>query len=704
MQSLLNPRSIAVVGASPQGLSRGTAVLRNLRLGGFGGDLFAINPKYDEIEGVHCYAAADKLPQPVDCLVIAVNAEASLGVLELAFEQGTASAVILSSGFGEGGRHGRRVARLRALAERGMRICGPNGFGLYNLRDRVAMFSGPMEAGWPVGPVALVSQSGGMTTYISKPLMTERGIGFSHLVSCGNQIGTTVEDYFEYFVEDPEIRVLAAYVEGLLQPDKFERVAARAIELDKQVLIFNAGLSRGAQEAVHSHTGSLAPSPDLFAAFLRRCGAIQVGGLTDMCEAIELFTTLRKRTAGRDVIVVSGSGGEAAYTADCLAAAGVKTATLSPETAKSLTEILPDFGTVGNPIDPTGSVFQDPALFRWLLEAIDRDRSSGALLVSIGARGAANPMMMKFAQILGEFAPTTKRPIIAFSASALGGLLNPEAVAIFHNAGIPFLGGTDLAVKAVRLAHDHWTISDRLRESGAPPSIWTAGTPRKITSSGGMLPFMSAKGLLEEFGIEFAQTGLAQSANDAVTLAAAIGYPVVVKADANGLAHRTDIGGVRVNCRNEESVRMAFDDVSTNAKIAGYSQLHGVLIQPMVPFVAETIAGIKHDPALGPAVVFGLGGIFVEILRDVVIEMPPITLDRAREMIGSLKASTILFGARGSKPADVDALARILMGLGNFAVAHRNHLKALDINPILVGTAGEGAKVVDVLMEFGDDF
>jgi acetate---CoA ligase (ADP-forming) len=346
-------------------------------------------------------------------------------------------------------------------------------------------------------------------------------------------------------------------------------------------------------------------------------------------------------------------------------------------------------------------VFQDPSLFTRLLEALDQDPNQGALLVSIGARGNANPMMMKFAQLLAEFAATTTRPVIAYCATSLGGLLSSEAVEIFHRAGIPFLGGTDIGMNAMRLAHDYWDVRERLRKHGPPPSLSSRPDRSRDVKASGLLPFMEAKRMLDDFGIPIVATHLAQNVQEAASIATALGYPVVVKADAEGLSHRSDIGCVRVDCRTEHAVREAFTEVAANARKAGYNKLHGALIQPMMPFVAETFAGIKVDPVLGPAVVFGLGGIFVEIIRDVVIAMPPFDRDRAHEMIRSIKAARVLQGARGTKPADVDALASILVRLGDFAVAHRSRLKELDLNPILVRAAGEGVSVVDVLMEFG---
>jgi acetyltransferase len=699
MQNLLSPRSIAVVGASPQGVSRGTGVIRNLQRCGYAGDVFAVNPKYSEIEGVACFPSIVSLPRAVDCLVVAINAEAALDVLEAAFAKGTRAAVILSAGFGEGGREPERLARLQALASNGMQFCGPNCFGLHNLRSRAAMFSGRIDPAWPVGSVAMVSQSGGMVTYIAMPLMVERGIGFGYLVSCGNQVGTTIEDYLEAFVDDPDIRVAAVYLEGIQKPEKFRQVALRALEREKPIIALTVGRSQASRAAVVSHTGSLAPRPEILSAFLRQCGVLQARGLTEACELIEMLATSRRRSIGRKLFVFSASGGEAALTADHMADADLEPARFSQRSADRLSHILPDFGTIGNPIDPTGALFQDRELFSKVISTVLDDADDSVLAVSINARGAAHPMMRSFAEQLGRLAQSASRPVVAFSPAGTGGILDPHAIEHLHAAGVPMLSEVGIAMHAIARVHGYWDAIERSKSPLQPFTV-TGAPGAKAPVSPGLLSFMQACEMMKPFGLPFAPTVLVQDEAEAVAAAARVGYPVVVKADAVGLAHRSEAGCVRINCSDANAVRIAFTDVVNNAQRAGHERLYGVLIQPMVPAVVEAIAGVQSDPALGPAIVFGLGGIFTEILRDVTIECAPVTADVARSMIAAIKASQVLHGARGRPQADVAALVDLLVGLSNFALTYKDSLDELDLNPIMVGPAGAGVSIVDALVRF----
>lgn len=697
MQKLLSPDSIAIIGASSQATSRGTGVVRNLKRCGYAGEIFAVNPKYSEIEGVTCYPSIDALPRVVDCLVVAINAEAALDVLESAFTKGTRAAVILSAGFGEGGRHPERLRRLKALAAQGMYFCGPNCFGLYNLRHRAAMFSGRVDPDWPTGSVAMVSQSGGMITYVAMPLMVERQLGFGYLVSCGNQVGTTVEDYLEYFVDDPDTRVMAVYLEGIEKPDKFRRVAVRAVEMEKPIVALTVGRSQASREAVVSHTGSLAPRPEILSAFLRQCGVLQARGLGEMCEIIEALAVLKRRSLGRKLFVISASGGEAALTADIMAESGIQPADLSEQTAKRLSKLIPDFGTIRNPIDPTGALFQDRELFSKAVSTVLDDPDDSMLAVSLNARGAAHPMMRDFADQLSKIAKSASRPIMAFAPCGMGGLLDPIAVEGLHGADVPMLSEVAIAIQTVGHLHDYWDTVERMKRT---PAHDVDQIVMGEKAPAGLLSFEHARDLMVPFGVPFAPTVLVQDADEAAALATRLGYPVVVKVDALGLAHRSDVDCVRINCQNAESVRAAVADVVRNARRAGYDQLYGILIQPLVHTAVEAIAGIQNDPVLGPAVIFGLGGIYTEILNDVMIESAPITMETAERMITGIRAAQIFHGARGRPRADIAALSMLLVGLGNFALAYRDCLEEVDLNPIMVGPADSGVSVVDALVRF----
>ena len=428
MRALLDPKAIAVVGAS-QRPGRGRNVIANLRNCGFTGGIFAINPRYQDVLGYTCVSSVRDLPPSVDCLLLAVAADATCDVLEEAFAHGIRAAIVLAAGFGEGGHGEARAARLLALTERGMCICGPNCFGLINVRSGAAAFSGPIPRPLRPGPVALVSQSGGLGASAFAPLMTDRMLGFSHFVSCGNQIGTTIEDYIAHFVDDPDITVVAAVVEQLKNPQKLAHIARAAHAKQKTLVFFRAGRSAAGEVMIQSHTGALAGNSEITAAFLRRCGIIDVDRYDEFVEAIELFAVApRDENTGRDIVVISGSGGGAAIAADALHAAGIALTPLHAATQERMADVLPAFGSVTNPIDGTGAIYDDPALLPKIIDAVLADPRRPVLVASLFAKAAGNERMRDFAKTFADAARTSGRTIVAYQYTPLGGPLDTEIV------------------------------------------------------------------------------------------------------------------------------------------------------------------------------------------------------------------------------------------------------------------------------------
>ena len=326
----------------------------------FQGEILPVNPRYQEVHGFKCYASVADLPAGVDCILAAVGADATCDVLEEAHAKGIPAAVALAAGFGEGGFGEARALRLKALAAKGMCICGPNCFGYINVKDRVAAFSGPIAKPLRPGSVAIVSQSGGLGATAFTPLMADRQLGFAYFVSCGNQLGATIEDFIDHFVDDPDIQVVAIVIEALKNPQKLAATARKAHAQRKSLLLFQAGRSAAGQVMIRSHTGALASNSEVLAAFLRRHGIVQVRGFDEFVETIEIFATApRDLEISDDVIVVSGSGGGAAISTDVLEEAGLPLAQFEPQTKDRLRAVQPDFGSVTNPLDGTGAMYDD---------------------------------------------------------------------------------------------------------------------------------------------------------------------------------------------------------------------------------------------------------------------------------------------------------------------------------------------------------
>ncbi|MGH6767631.1 MAG: acetate--CoA ligase family protein, partial [Xanthobacteraceae bacterium] len=688
MHALLDPKSVAVVGAS-QRPGRGSRVIANLHDAGFAGEICAVNPRYPDVLGYKCYPGIADLPSSVDCLLVAVGADAACDVLEQANARGIKAAIVLSAGFGEGGRNEARASRLRKVASEGMAICGPNCFGLINVRSRAACFSGVVPRVMVPGPVALVSQSGSLGNFAFGPLMRDRKLGFSHFISCGNQTGTTVEDYIDHLVDDPDVTVIAAVIEALKNPRKLAEAAQRAHRGGKSLVFCPIGRSAAGQTMIRSHTGALAGDAAILGAFLRRCGIVQAESYDEFVETIELLAVApRDPDCGREVVLVSGSGGGAAVATDHLDEAGLRLAQLEAGTRERLAAVLPDFASVGNPIDATGVVYDDPALLPNLFDAILSQ--PGRPIVAASVIAAPVERMRRIAGAIADVARASGRTIVAYQPSPLGPI-DEEIARTLHAANVPLLLGIGNAMGALR----HLATA-RDAAATAAPAAAAPGSARNAAPF--PQDFLGARDALVAAGVPVTDATLAGSAQEAVALMRRFAMPVALKAEADGLLHKSDLGCVRLGCATDAEVIAGYDAVIGNARKAGF-ETSRVLVQPMMSGVAECYAGIIDDPLFGPAVCFGLGGIFVELFKDTIMEMAPLTREIAARMIGRVKAAAILNGARGRPPADTAALAHLLVRLSEFAAANAGRFRALDLNPIVVGPAGEGALAVDIAVE-----
>jgi acyl-CoA synthetase (NDP forming) len=688
IRTLLDPKGIAVVGASQQP-GRGTSVVANLRDAGFGGGIVAVNPRYTDVLGYRCYPSVNELPDGVDCLVIAIPARAACDAMEQAFARGIRAAVVLAAGFDDDDKNGPLGTRLKALAHKGMAICGPNCFGIVNVKSRAVAFNGVVPKTMPRGPIALVSQSGSLGNFAFGPLIRDRKLGFSYFVSCGNQAGLTVEDYVEYFVDDPDVTVIAAIVEDLKNPRKLERVATAARAQGKPMVFVQIGRSAAGQIMTRSHTGALAGNAQVMAAFLRRCGVVQADGYDEFVETVALFASAPiSVSSGRDVVLVSGSGGGAALAADHLDTAGLKLAKLSDATAKRIRAVLPDIGDVTNPIDVTGAVFYDPSIMGRLLEAVAGDAGRPIIATAVNAVPAPHDRMRRIASAIADTARGSGNTIVAYQVSPLGPL-DWELVASLHDAHVPFLMGTASAMGALKHLPRYRAMAAQQR-----------GTAERVKAAPPDWSFMNLRQALLDSGVAVVDAVLARSEHEALTAFRRFGGPVAVKADAPGLLHKSDIGCIRLNCGSEADVAEARRMVMENAQKAGFGDA-AVIVQPMASGIAEAYAGIIDDPLYGPAIVFGLGGIFVEWLKDTAIEMAPLSQDDALGMIHRIKAAPVLLGARGRPRGDIETLAALLVNLSHFAIAHAGRVKALDLNPIIIKTAGEGVVAVDIAADTG---
>ena len=664
----MRPKSVAVIGASQRapaaGIAReprGNRVIRNLRNFGYPGRIVAVNPKYSEVMDCPCYPDLAAIPEPVDCVVLAVPNRHVPDLLESAAAAGVRAGVVFSAGFAEIGVEGKqRQARLEALSkERDFLICGPNCYGVLNVFGKAPLFASLIPQGFLAGPVALVSQSGGLSTTIANALMLNRHVGLSHIVSCGNQAGVTVEEYLNYFVEDENTGVVAAFVEGFKQPAKLMAVARKAMARNKPLIILKGGRSEVSQRAAATHSGSLAGAAEVIDAAFRQGGIVQVRSLNELIDTVSLFsceTFVKRHNGGRRIGVLSGSGGECTLVSDAAMNVGLEVPELSDDSKSRLPEVLPDFGNLNNPLDGTGAMYDDDKIFPRLLQALIDDANIDIVTVNLEANDP-RPKELKsgnrFSLAITNAAAAANKPIAIFS-SVVGGPVDPDILLPLRTAGVPLMEGAECAMSALRNLADYHQFRKSWQPSGQKEAASVSSHPKFPT---GILPAEAAFSLLDSFGIPVVPTVLTRNADEAATVAERIGFPVALKIESAQIGHKSDVGGVALNLAGAAEVRDAFLRIrdSVTAKFPT-ADIAGVVVQRMAPEGIEIILGIKRDPLFGPVVVCGFGGVLVELLKDVAIGIPPISRQQAHSFLTGLRGWPLLTGLRGKPPADVDAL------------------------------------------------
>ncbi len=707
---LMNPKSVAIIGASQRGSSalnrepRGNRVIRNLKSFGYPGKIVTVNPKYTEVMDCPCYPNIAAIPEAVDCVVLAVPNRHVPDLLDSAAAAGARAAVVFSAGFAETGAEGKeRQARLEALSrERGFLICGPNCYGVLNVFGRAPLFASTIPQGFLAGPVALVSQSGGLSTTIANALMLNRHVGLSHIVSCGNQAGATVEEYFNYLVGDENTRIIAAFVEGFKQPQKLLEVARKAAARNKPLIILKGGRSEVSQRAAATHSGSLAGAAEVIDAAFRQTGVVSVRSLNELIDAVSVFSCeifLKHYNGGRRIGVLSGSGGECTLVSDAASNVGLEVPELTETTKSQLQETVADFGNMNNPLDGTGAMYDDERIFPRLLQALIDDDNIDVVTINLEANDP-RPKELKsgnrFSAAIERAAASSKKPIACFS-SIVGGPVDPEILLPLRQAGVPLMEGAECATTTIRNLAEYYEFQNSRTgdkpSSGTPPAL-----ARKLAS--GTLPAEAAFRLFEEYGIPVVPTVFTRSADDAAAAAERMGFPVALKIESAQITHKSDVGGVALRLGNATDVREAYARIQSEvSRRAPNAKIDGVIVQRMAQEGVEMILGVKRDPLFGPVVLCGFGGILVELLKDVAVGIPPISREQAHDMLSRLRGFPILGGMRGKPAADVEALCGAIVGVSQLAGSLGDQLVGVDINPMIVLTKGQGAIAVDAVVE-----
>lgn len=685
LDPLLNPRSIAMIGASADAGRIGGMPLDLLTRFGYAGGIYPVNPKYQEVFGRRCWPDIESLPEPVDLAVLAIAAADVTPMLRRCHAKGVRAAIVYAAGFAEAGGEGARLQdELEAfVAESGMAVAGPNCMGFANLNTQAytafaSVFkTAPAQTG--PGKVSLLTQSGNVCAAVYA-IARRLDLPFSHFINTGNEACLDFSQYLEYLAADPQTEIVLGYIEQLRDGDRFKR-ACRELERQGKLLIaLKAGTTDKGAQAVQSHTSALAGDRRVYGAAFRQLNVIEATDFAQMAHLASL-ATLRHRTAGKRVAVLTMSGALGAILADKFIGAGLDLPDLPPELQAVLRGGIPDYGMVGNPVDVTGNVVNDPAFVHTVLEALATTDAIDAVVVY-----APGYMLDRMADALTDVSRRHQRLFVAIDtglAQSRAALRDAE-VAVFEDLG--------LAVAALA-PYLLWCEARGVKRIAAAPQLDAPAVPALPCNEA------DARGYVAAFGLPQARVNVAANADEAVAQARAAGYPVALKVLSADIAHKTEAGGVALNLADDDAVRRAYGEVTRAAAAAQPgARIDGVMVQKMERGVAEIIVGATRDPVFGPVLTVGLGGVLTELYQDTSHRLLPVDEDIALQMLQELKAYALLDGYRGKPRADVAAACRSIVAVGNALLAAPAHVAEIEVNPLLIKEAGQGVAVLDALI------
>ncbi|HIP86909.1 MAG TPA: CoA-binding protein [Anaerolineales bacterium] len=695
LEAFFRPSSVAVIGASRDPEKLGYAVLSNLKEGGFKGTLYPINPKADEILGLKAYPSILDVPGPVDLAVLVIPYPFVPAVLEQCGQKGVPAVVVISAGFREAGREGlEREQELIEIARRyNIRLVGPNCLGVI---DTATPLNATFAAGMPpAGPMAFMSQSGALGTAVLDLALAGR-IGFSRFVSLGNKADVDEIDLLEAWEDDPASRVILIYVEGLKDGQRFMEVARR-VTRKKPVVAVKSGVTRAGSRAVSSHTGSLAGSEAAYRAAFRQAGVIRAGSMERLFDYARAFA-YQPLPAGDRVAIVTNAGGPGILATDALEHAGLRLARLKPETIESLTADLPSAASAANPVDVLGDALADR--YEHALRLVLADPGVDAVIVIVTPQ--AMTQIEETAHIVGRIAQQTDKPILG---CFMGEARIAAGVEVLRRYGVPNYSFPERAAEALAAMVAYRKEQER---PIYPPERFDVDRDAvrrvldKARSEGRVsIGDAEARVILEAYGFPVPPSRLAATPEEAIEAAEEMGYPVVLKVASPDILHKTDVGGVKLNLRSAEDVRDAFDLIMyRSTRYVPDARIWGCLVQKMVPGGREVLIGMSRDPQFGPLVAFGLGGIYVEALKDVVFRVAPFSRQEAEEMIREIRSYPLLEGVRGEPPADHEAMVGALCRISQL-VTDFPEIVELDINPLMVFNEGRGAVALDMRLVLG---
>ncbi|MGE0256003.1 MAG: acetate--CoA ligase family protein [Alphaproteobacteria bacterium] len=687
LDALLRPRSVAVIGASTDPDRIGGRPIQFLRRAGFAGPIYPVNPRAAEVQGIRAWPSVADLPEAPDVAIVALPAGVVAATVEAGLARGTRAFIVFSAGFGEAGEEGRRAqadiaARVRAA---GGRMIGPNSLGLLATGSGFfGTFATALDGAWPrPGRVAIATQSGACGSYLLA-MGTTRGLGVSRFVATGNEADVDVADVVAWLAGDPDSDVIVCAVEGARDGMRLRRALDAARAAGKPVIAMKVGATEAGRAAAASHTGALAGAAEVWDGVFRQHGAWPVHSLEEAVD-VAIAASQPARPASARVGLITTSGGVGVLLADAAVAAGLDPAPM-PEAARARIEALLPLASGRNPVDTTAQILADMSLFGRILAIMTGDGGFDSIVAFLAHIGR-NPA--HFAAIEPALMQARRaRPDVPF---ALCMLCDEELRDRLVRDGFLVFEDPTRAVRAVAALYG-------IAHAGPVPAADESDDGATMVA-GETLDEAEAATLLAAAGVPMATARIATTARAAAAAADALGYPVALKILSPDIAHKTEVGGVRLGLADAGAVRRAFAEVMAGARAkAPSARLRGVLVAPMLSGGVEAIAGVEHDPAFGPVVMVGLGGTMVEVFRDVAFRAAPFDTATARDMIGELRGAALLGDFRGRGPADTEALAQALAALSRFAWVNRDRLASVDINPLLVRPAGTGVIGLDALI------
>ncbi len=689
---LLAPASVAIFGASNDPTRISGRSLRYYREAGYQGALYPINPTRDMVQGLRAYPDIAAVPGPVECAVIAVPANLAIEAMEACVTKSVKAVVMFTAGFAETGPKGRVMQeRIIEIAQSGgIRLCGPNCLGLFNMRiGHTPTFSSFLEEGpTPAGPLGMVTQSGAFGTHLLA-LTARRGISVGVWLSTGNEADVSVADGISFLADDPETTAIACYVEAIKDGALFAEAVSRARANGKPVIAMKVGGSTIGAAAAASHTASLAGSDAVYDAALRQLGVERAKTPEDLVN-IAYACTRGRLPSSRRLAVMTMSGGAGVLMADAAEEGGLELTPLAEASQNEVIGWVP-FAAARNPVDVTAQVLNDPSILDKSFDLLFGKENFPAMVAFFTTWASSPQMAEPLFQAVSSAA--ARYPDRYFALSAIA---SPEMQRRYEAAGVGLFEDPWRAVASVAAA---MRCAERLRT----PPLPVPPVPQNLPPlPKGAIAEHEAKRILAAAGVPVLDERLVIDAGEAATIAARIGERLVLKIVSPQITHKTEVGGVMLDVPAAEA-GAAYDRLVERVRArAPDATIEGVLMSPMVKGGVEMILGVQNDAVFGPVVLLGLGGIFVEVLRDVTFRIAPFGVEEAHRMIAELRGASILEGARGQPPSDLDALAAALSRLSLFAAAKRAEFTSIDINPLLVRAKGEGAAALDALILTSD--